>query len=350
MTTLLTAKAQIAISQPQPMLDQLCNHLVEHGAGHARQDKRHDLRFPFGSATLTQTQEGVTAEVRGETLFSIVELRSIIAGHMQEFAPAPLDIRWTGDGEQITRPPNYRVLRVTGLRNLTPRMRRIRFAAEDLAIFAGLDNIHVRLVFAPDASGLVQPELGADGLERWPEGDLAPAFRRYTIRDIDVVAGHLDIDFVLHAEAAGPGSRFAETARTGDLIGMIGPGGGSLPLDRDWYLIAGDETALPAIARFLELLPKDVHGQVLIEIDNDAERQMLVDRPRLNVAWIKRPKSLAQAVSTCRPPAGVDRPFVWIGTEDGDFRKLRAFVRQDLMMKKGQHSVVCYWRHGHAAA
>lgn len=349
MTPLLTAKAQIAISQPRSMLDQLCDHLVEHGAGHALQDGRHDLQFPFGTAVLTETPEGILAVVQGQTLFSIVELRGIIAGHMQEFAPVPLEIRWTGDGAQITRPPNYRVLRVIACHNLTPRMRRIRFAADDLSIFSGLDNIHVRLVFASGGSGLVHPELGPDGLERWPDGDGAPAFRRYTIRDIDVAAGHVDIDFVLHAEAAGPGSRFAEDARTGDMIGMIGPGGGSLPLDRDWYLLAGDETALPAIARFLELLPIDARGHVLIQIEDDAERQALADRPGLPVTWVRRPETLAQAVSTCRPPDPVDHPFVWVGTEDLDFRALRVLVRQDLMMKKGQHSVVSYWRKGHAA-
>lgn len=349
MTPVFTAKAHIAINRPRPMLDQLCDHLVEHGAGHALQDGRHDLHFPFGTAVLTETTDGVLAVVHGKTLFSIVELRGIIAGHIQEFATAPLEIRWTGDGAQITRPPNYRVLRVAACRDLTPRMRRIRFAADDLSIFAGLDNIHVRLVFAPDGIGLVQPELGLDGLERWPEGNGAPAFRRYTIRDIDVAAGHLDIEFVLHAEAAGPGSRFAENAQSGDRIGMIGPGGGSLPLDRDWYLLAGDETALPAIARFLEVLPVSARGHVLVEIVDDVERQALAYRPGMPVTWVRRPETLAHAVRTCRPPDHVGRPFVWIGTEDADFRTLRAFVRQDMMMKKGQHSIVSYWRKGHAA-
>lgn len=72
------------------------------------------------------------------------------------------------------------------------------------------------------------------------------ATRYYTIRRIDAAAGWLEIDFVLH-EAPGLAGDFARLARPGDICGMSGPCGlGVKPAGH--YLLAGDETALPAIA------------------------------------------------------------------------------------------------------
>ncbi|RJE84162.1 siderophore-interacting protein [Paracoccus onubensis] len=349
MSHLLTARADITVNEPSAMLKRLCEHIAEHGAIYSRMESRHDLRFPFGTALLHENANHVRVEVAGGTFPALFDLRSIIAGHMQEFAAQPLTIHWTGDGARMTRPPNYRMLRVVETQDLTPRMRRICFASDDLSLFAGLDNIHVRLVFAPDGQGLAEPRISPDGLESWPDGPDKPEFRRYTIRDIDVAAGVLDIDFVLHAEATGPGSRFAETARAGDRIGMIGPGGGSLPLDRDWYLLAGDETALPAIARFLELLPDAARGHVIIEIANEAERQPLAHRRNMKVDWILRTDGFVPALQCHAPPEDAQSPFIWVGCEDSAFRELRRYVRNDLALKKGYHSIVAYWREGHAA-
>lgn len=349
MSHLLTARADIAVNEPAAMLKQLCEHIADHGAIYSHSEARHDLRFPFGTAALHENADHVQVEVAGGTLPALFDLRSIIASHMQEFATHPLAIQWTGDGARMNRPPNYRVLSVTEVRDLTPRMRRIRFASDDLSLFAGLDNIHVRLVFSADGYGLAEPRISPNGLESWPDGPDKPEFRRYTIREIDVSAGMLDIDFVLHAEAAGPGSRFAETASAGDCIGMIGPGGGSLPLDRDWYLIAGDETALPAIARFLELLPDAARGHVIVEIANKAERQPLAHRPNIKVDWVLRGDGLVSALQHHAPPEDAQTPFIWVGCEDGAFRELRRYVRNDLALKKGYHSIVAYWRDGHAA-
>ena len=63
-------------------------------------------------------------------------------------------------------------------------------------------------------------------------------------------------------------------AREGDLVGMTGPGGGDVP-EADWYLLAGDETALPAIGRILARLPSLATAVVRIEVDNPLEEQLL---------------------------------------------------------------------------
>ncbi|CAH1650884.1 Fe(3+)-hydroxamate ABC transporter permease FhuB [Hyphomicrobiales bacterium] len=78
------------------------------------------------------------------------------------------------------------------------------------------------------------------------------ARRVYTIRAIDHARKELAIDVVLHDDSVG--SNWARNAEPGDRAGLLGPGGGDV-IPADWYLLCGDETALPAIARIAAELP-----------------------------------------------------------------------------------------------
>jgi NADPH-dependent ferric siderophore reductase len=111
--------------------------------------------------------------------------------------------------------------------------------------------------------------------------------RIYTIRRLDVEKGEVDIDFVLHEGADMPGARFAANAAVGDVVGMTGPGGGSIG-EADWYLLAGDETALPAISRIVADLPSHVRAVVRIEIADRDEEQPLVSAAGLDIQWLHR--------------------------------------------------------------
>lgn len=348
MSQTLIARAEIALASPEATLDQMCDHLTSHGAMHRREGCRHHLCFSFGTARLDQTRDGVDAQVEGTDLAALQQLRAIIAGHLREFSSDPLSIRWTGDGSELRHPVNFRMLTVQSCDDLTPRMRRIRFAGADLAMFAGLDHIHVRLLFPQEAADPAWPMLGEDGLEHWPPEAVRPFDRRYTIRRIDTKAGWLEIDFVLHDDAAGPGSDFAQSAGPGDRIGMIGPGGGGLPLDRDWYLIAGDLTALPAIARFLEVLPAEACGHVLLQRDDPSDELLLPAPAGMQILWVGSADALLDHATSLKPPTTADAPFVWVGCEDRAFRALRKFARDDLGLRKGQHHIVSYWRAGDA--
>ncbi|MFY0057010.1 siderophore-interacting protein, partial [Acinetobacter baumannii] len=82
-------------------------------------------------------------------------------------------------------------------------------------------------------------------------------------------------------------SAFAERAVVGDRVGVVGPGGGGL-VAADWYLFAGDETALPAIARMLESLPAQARGKVFLEVADEAEIQPLTAPPSVDIEWLFR--------------------------------------------------------------
>ncbi|MBK4215121.1 siderophore-interacting protein [Paracoccus caeni] len=327
-------------------VEAMCEHLAGHGARLEITSGSFRLGFPFGRALIDLDGARIRMQAIAPDVARLFQLRSILAGHLAEFAPDAEALRWTGDATDLTVPPNWRELRVEALHDLTPRMRRIRFRADDLIPFAGLQNIHVRLAFPPSQKSLIAPGVSSSGRESWPDHIDRPKLRRYTIREIDPVAGWLDVDFVLHEEATGPGSAFAAEAGIGDVIGMIGPGGGSIPLDQDWYLIAGDETALPAIARMLALLPPDATGHVVIETCDEAERQT-VDAPAgMQVSHILRAEGLTHTVAKIAVPQTARQPFVWIGCEYAAFRALRRHVRDNLRIEKGGHNIVAYWREG----
>lgn len=352
MTTRFAAQARIELSQPEAVIGRVCAHMSEHNVEVEDAAGGKILRYAGSVASLSSAGGAALIDASAPSLESLYFMRMAIASHILEFAQgeAPV-IAWTGDGNDLDRPPNFRLLRVERSRDVTPHMRRITLSGEDVARFAPLDSLHVNLLLQqPGLSAPQWPRVGPDGRILWENARQRPAARKYTVRAVDRDAGTLDIDFVLHADA-GPGSAFAESARPGDQLGLIGPGGGGL-VDADWYLFAGDETALPAISRMLEHLPATARGMAFIEVADAAEIQPLASEAAIDVAWLHRNGAaagttplLVDAVRGARFPEDTRR-HVWVGCEFNAFRAIREHVRPERSLKKHEHLIVSYWRRG----
>ncbi|PVZ13928.1 MULTISPECIES: siderophore-interacting protein [unclassified Pseudomonas] len=230
-----------------------------------------------------------------------------------------------------------RVLRVT---ELTPRMRRITLGGEQLSGFysPGADD-HIKLFFASNAAeeaALAQLLAGGDG------GPHKPAMRDYTPRRIDLERGELDIDFVIHGD--GPASTWAERAQPGDHLHIAGPRGSLIVPDIfDSYLLIGDETALPAIARRLEELPAHRQALVVVQIEDDAERQPLHSAAGLQVIWALRHQAdLLQTVRELTLPAG--QLWAWVATEKGLARQIKAALLDHHQVPEANVKAAGYWR------
>lgn len=90
-------------------------------------------------------------------------------------------------------------------------------------------------------------------------GDAEPVRRDYTPRHFDVRAQELTLEFALHGD--GPAAQWAAQAQPGHRATVAGPRGSFIiPMDYDWHLLVGDDTAIPAIARRLEELPSGARG------------------------------------------------------------------------------------------
>ncbi len=86
-----------------------------------------------------------------------------------------------------------------------------------------------------------------------PDGT-RPALRTLTPRRFRDDPPELDVEVVLHGD--GPLSTWAETVEPGAVAALSGTGRGyTIDPSAEHYLLAGDETALPAISVLLEALP-----------------------------------------------------------------------------------------------
>jgi NADPH-dependent ferric siderophore reductase len=229
------------------------------------------------------------------------------------------------------------VLRVT---DITPRMRRVTLYGPELAGFISLGtDDHVKLLFAttPQEQAALDSFMPGQNSEG-PK----PAMRDYTPRRYDAASGELDIDFVLHGE--GPAATWAAQAQAGQFLYIAGPRGSMIVPDMfDSYLLIGDETALPAIARRLEELPANRRAQVVIEIEDDAERQTLNSKAQVDVIWVLRgERDLLEVTRQLTLPEG--KLYAWVATESGLSRKVRRVLLDEFGLDEASVKAAGYWR------
>ncbi|ALJ20157.1 siderophore-interacting protein [Microbacterium sp. No. 7] len=181
-----------------------------------------------------------------------------------------------------------------------------------------------------------------------PAPESLPVTRTYTVRRVDAAAQTLDIDFVVHGDEglAGP---WAASVRPGATISLFGPGGGYAPdAAADWYLFAGDLSAVPAIAAGLEALPADAVGDVLIEIDADDAVIELAAPAGVAVRWIldtgHDAGTLAASVRGLAWREG--RANVFAHGERESMKALRRLLFDERGLERAQVSLSGYWARG----
>ncbi|MEV7502291.1 siderophore-interacting protein [Streptomyces sp. NPDC093018] len=207
---------------------------------------------------------------------------------------------------------------------------------------------HVKLLFPEPDGSLRLPEPDGD-LLKWPRP--APTSREYTVRRYDPEAGEIDIDIAPHE--GGLASDWAQRARPGAVLHVAGPPGGLIvPPVYDRYLLVGDITALPAVARWLEELPRDAKGWAFIEVADAAQEIELSAPAAVEVQWLHRgdrPAGTGDALEravTAVPVAEGERLYAWIAGEAGQIKPLRRWVRDELRLDRGDYEITGYWKRG----
>ncbi|PJY95177.1 siderophore-interacting protein [Pseudomonas donghuensis] len=227
------------------------------------------------------------------------------------------------------------VLRVT---ELTPRMRRITVGGPELQGFTSVgSDDHVKLMFACSE----QEQAALDNLDFSRDG-VRPTMREYTPRRIDLTNGEMDIDFVLHGD--GPASTWAAQAQVGQVLNIAGPRASMVVPDIfDSYLLIGDETAIPAIARRLEELPAGRKVLALIEIEDAREQQPLPSAAQVEVIWVQRhQQALLEVIKGLSLPSG--QLYTWVALEKSLTRQAKRLLVDEKGVKEDLIKAVAYWR------
>ncbi|WIM95154.1 siderophore-interacting protein [Actinoplanes oblitus] len=239
---------------------------------------------------------------------------------------------------------------VTRVEQLTPHMVRVVVGGEAIArIDASRCTDHYIKVLFPQ-SGVDYPEPFDMGVirETLPR-ESWPLVRTYTVRRWLPEAAEMWVDFVVHGDAgiAGP---WAARARVGEPFRFMGPGGGYTPdAGADWHLLAGDESALPAIAASLAGMPEGAMVRAFIEVAGPDEEQKLETPADAEIVWLHRGDrpvgtALVEAVRGLEFPAG--RVQVFVHGEAGFVKDLRGHLRLDRGLSMDQLSISGYWRSG----
>lgn len=295
-----------------------------------------------------------------------------------------------------TARPAYRlyVARVVRVRQLSPHFVRITFGGEGFENFfvAGPDQrIKVVLPFADGTfSDFGQHDDGEDWYGRWralPAAERNP-FRTYTVRGVDDDADLVDVDFVVHGDE-GPAGAWAMQAAEGQEVLLVGPDRrGEAGAGYDWHpgtarrlLLAGDETAAPAIGAILETLDETHDVDAFIEIPTAADA-LTLDAPHARVRWLPRDErpygeALIDAVTAWTRSAGetlaaaaAPRPqeledidvdtellwdspadaegefYAWIAGESATVKTLRRLLVQGHGVDRKRVAFMGYWRAG----
>jgi len=240
------------------------------------------------------------------------------------------------------------VLTVASVTDVTPTVRRVLLRGTPVAG----PTVHLLVPRVGDA-GPSWPSIARDGRIVWPQGSHGVSLRSYTARRQDPDAGTVEIDFVLHG--TGPAAAWAAAAQPGAPLGVAGGAPlGDRPAAR--LLLAGDETALPAITRILDAAPPATRGLALVEVAGPEEEQPLAAPDGVVVRWLHRGGTppgesslLADAVAALEPVAGDDL-FAWVAAESAAVRALRADLRGRWGLGRAQHHAIGYWRRGRAMA
>ena len=249
------------------------------------------------------------------------------------------------------RRPPPRVVDVLEVERITPRMVRITLGGEQMKEFHSKGPAEHFRIYLPDAAtgSLPLPVDGPDGLT-FPEDQQRPMSRAYTPRRWDADAGELVVDIALHEH--GPGAAWASTIKAGDTAVISGQAGGTYfpEAEVDWYLIGGDEAALPAIGTVLEAMPKNVRAHVFAEVHDAQEHQELTSPATFEVTWLHREgggtpgRRLADALKAAPLPEGNGR--IWVSCEADVMREIRRYYLEERGVDRSMLRTQGYWKMG----
>lgn len=248
---------------------------------------------------------------------------------------------------------------VAEVQDLSPHFRRITLAGPSLRAFGvpgpSLD-LRIKMLLPSQGHALQLPGtpdgfLHTGWYQDWlrQEQPRRGYIRSYTVRTLRQGAAgpEIDIDFVLHdcpGGHSGPGSAWARGAVPGQPAWFVGPdataAGATTPLpelginwkpgDAHRVLLAGDETAVPAISAILEALPEHFTGHTFLEVPDARDALPITTRSQVTTTILNRGDTIPRGWHLQRLVSGALTSgavpldtYAWVGAEAGTVKNLR---------------------------
>ncbi|WP_068313751.1 siderophore-interacting protein [Polycladidibacter hongkongensis] len=340
--------SQIAFSDASAAL---IHEAKEHGLPFSRESSQVvQVMLPYGVISLRQRDDMVLLQLKAMDKTVLHQLKEGVLEHMgigdATYARA---LRWQGDLIKNAPLPDFAELTVVSTQIVSNCFQRITLAGQGVERFLG-SPIHFRLLLPADLSrDPVYPHLDENGRSVWPSG--ADNLRRpvYTVRRVNTDELTFDFDVFLHE--GGPTGTWAQKVQSGEKLGILGPVGGGL-MQAQQVLLAGDETALPAIARICEALPHTAKGAVLISLakGNRYENLQLPDGVSFKQIERSNASELEQLLEEAKAsyhklglPRTSESSLLFFATKKPVARKARTYFFEELNFAKENAYIAGFW-------
>jgi len=242
------------------------------------------------------------------------------------------------------------VLTVKEKTYLTPHYIRIVLEGEDVSLFAearvGDNN---KIIIPQNDTPIIIPTFGQVRRGNKEDG-IRPLIRTYTMRNIDLKKELMTIDFVGHGED-GPASKWAIHAEPGDKLGVLMKvKEKALFFPADWYLLAGDHTALPVISVILESLPHNAKGKAILEVYSSDDVLELKKPENVEIIWKFNSKPGETSILTeyfrnlSLPNAG--SKFIFAAAESVAINEIQQILRNTTSLQREEWQAYSYWKYG----
>ncbi len=238
----------------------------------------------------------------------------------------------------MKKKPQPKTLVVTDTETITPNMQRITLQGEALSHFPrDCEGSYIKLLFN---------DMGGADLSILSEDD-RPIMRTYTIRRFHPETSSIEVDFVRHVTQdlqCGFAARWAMAAQKGDTINIVGPGSiSNLNTEADWFFMAADMTALPALSAKIRTLPEEAKGYAVISVISEADIQTIEAPAGMELHWVTE-QPLADKVRELEWQQG--EAAVWCACEFDSMRALRQYFRNEKEVERENLYLSSYWKQG----
>ncbi|WP_273976979.1 siderophore-interacting protein [Vibrio parahaemolyticus] len=239
----------------------------------------------------------------------------------------------------MKKKPQPKTLVVTDTETITPNMQRITLQGEALSHFPrDCEGSYIKLLFN---------DMGGADLSILSEED-QPIMRTYTIRRFHPETSSIEVDFVRHVTQdlqCGFAARWAIAAQKGDTINIVGPGSiSNLNTEADWFFMAADMTALPALSAKIRTLPEEAKGYAVISVMSPADIHPLHAPADMELIWLTEGQALADGVRELEWLDG--NASIWCACEFDSMRALRQYFRNEKEVDRENIYISSYWKQG----